>query len=132
MQGEHNHSSTKEHITIFEEYRNAIKLPPEEKTEFAIFQNSWSLVAAGIETTGYTLTTAHYHLLANPDCCRRLKQELASVWPDEDLDSIPPWTTLEKLPYVKAVLHESLRLSIGVMARLSRVNHHEPMKYKDW
>jgi cytochrome P450 len=69
------------------------KLPPSEKTEEVLFENAQMLVGAGFETTGFTLSTAHYHVLANPDVCRRLKKELTDIWPDND--ATPPWTTLE-------------------------------------
>jgi len=42
---------------------------------------------------------------------------LRAAWPDADLDRIPPWSTLDQLPNLKAVLRESLCLSISVMAR---------------
>jgi cytochrome P450 len=85
-------SEDSEQTTIFEEYmRN--KLPLSEKTEEVLFENAQMLVGAGFETTGFTLSTAHYHVLANPDVCRRLKKELTDIWPDND--ATPPWTTLE-------------------------------------
>ena len=130
MSEDYRPSPDQEHITIFEEYKRNNNIPPKDKTELAIFENAVSIVAAGIETTAYTLITAHYHLLANPKMATRLRAELREAWPNES--RIPTWTALEKLPYLKAVLQESLRLSIGVSARLSRINHKSAMQYGDW
>lgn len=69
-------------------------------------------------------------MLANPKVCRRLKIELANDWPD--IDAIPSWTTLERLPYLKAVLQESLRPSVRVFSRLPRVNHNSSLRYGNW
>ena len=129
LHGSHLSSKDHEHTTIFEEYlRN--KLPPSEKTEAVLFDNAQMLVGAGFETTGFTLSTAHYHVLANPDVHRRLKKELEDAWPDPD--TIPLWTRLERLPFLRAVIQESLRLSVGVMSRLPRVNRHSSIRYGDW
>jgi cytochrome P450 len=129
LSGDYKQTTTQEHSTIFAEFLNN-NLPPEEKTEEKIMDNASLLVGSGFETTSYTLSTAHFHLLANPDILLRLKKELASIWPEDG--TIPPWTTLEKLPYFKAVIQESLRMSMGAMTRLSWVNHHESIKYGEW
>ena len=93
-------------------------------------RNAGLLTAAGFETTGYTLTTASYHLLANPDMKVRLKKELLDAWPDVNV--IPAWSDLEKLPYLAAVLKESLRMSNGVMSRLPRINKVTKMQFGEW
>ena len=127
----HKSSAEYEHTnrTIFEEYMSN-RLPPSDKAEDVLFENAQMLVGAGFETTGSTLSTAHYHALANPQVCRRLKTELANIWSDPQ--AIPAWNALESLPYLNAVIQESLRLSVGVMSRLPRVNHQSSMRYGDW
>ncbi|KAI4254498.1 MAG: hypothetical protein LQ352_003073 [Teloschistes flavicans] len=85
------------------------------------------LLAAGFETTGFTLTTATYHILANPSILLQLQQELQSHIPSAS--NIPPWRTLSKLPYLSAVVKESLRLSLGASARLPRVNKAKEMVF---
>jgi cytochrome P450 len=88
------------------------------------------MISAGFETTGFTIETAVYHLLTTPSLWFRLKQELVEAWPDEQ--DMPYLATLEKLPYLKAVVQESLRLSIGVMARLPRINRSGSMTCGEW
>ncbi|KAK5127636.1 hypothetical protein LTR85_006977 [Meristemomyces frigidus] len=130
VQREHKIEGGHPHPTVFEQYINDPKLPPEEKTDKMLQQNALMLVAAGLETTGFALSTATYHILANPAVGRRLKAELVGIWPKDG--SLPSWTQLEKLPYLTACLKESLRLSVGVMSRLHRVNKHRPIQYKQW
>ena len=45
---------------------------------------------------------------------------------------MPRWTELEKLPYLTAIITESLRMSMGAMARLPRKNTKEDMVYQNW
>lgn len=88
------------------------------------------LLAAGFETTGFTLTTATYHILANPAILSRLRQELYSGIPLPD--HIPSWQALSKFPYLSAIIKESLRLSLGASARLPRVNSEREISYGNW
>jgi cytochrome P450 len=132
LSGKHKDQSSnqQEHSTIFAEYLTT-NIPLSEKTEDKILNDAIMLVGAGFETTGYTLQTATYHILANSSIHQTLKTELASIW-SEDPNTIPDWNTLEKLPYLRAVIQESPRMSVGVMSRLQRINHHENMRYGEW
>ena len=116
------------HKTVFHEVLQS-KLPASEKTEETMYMDAGLVLGAGFETTGFVLTTATFHVLANPHILLRLKKELAGVWPEDG--SIPPWTTLEKLLYLTAVIHEALRIGTAP-GRLSRVNNHSDMQYKGW
>ena len=119
-----------ERHTVFEEY-TMNKLPADEKTPTRVFQVAIMIVGAGFGNTAYTLDVGHFHICANPEIYARLKKELQEAWPDED--SPPPSVAaLEKLPYLGACVKESLRLAIGPMTRLQRVNHHSTMRYGDW
>lgn len=115
--------------SIFHEYAHA-DLAPEDLTERAITQMAGLLVGAALETTGATLSACHYYLCANPIICGKLRAELAMVWTGKP--SGPSWKTLDKLPYLKGVINEALRLSPSVMGRMARVNHQTDMKIKDW
>ncbi|KAF2842833.1 putative cytochrome P450 [Patellaria atrata CBS 101060] len=105
-------------------------LPSQEKTFERLAVEANGLVAAGFETTAATLSTATYFVLANPQVHAKLVEELQERIPD--LNEIPLYSTLEKFPYLWAVVKESLRISIGAISRLPRVNPKEPMRYKDW
>lgn len=82
-------------------------LPPEEKTLKRLSIEANSLLAAGFETTGAVLTHMTYSILADPQRRRKLVKELHEAIPDPR--DIPSWQTLEKLPYLTAVIKETLR-----------------------
>jgi hypothetical protein len=128
------------HPTIFTSIQLS-KLPARDKTEQSLFDNAGLFITAGFETTGFALSLATFHLLANPSICAKLKAELATTFPplptstsstEANETLIPPWTTLEKLPYLHAVIQESLRMSVGVMGRLQRINKKEDMRFGKW
>lgn len=70
-----------------------------------------------------------YHVLANPDKLSKLKKELAVATPDPN--SLPTLAEVEKLPYLSAVIQESIRLHPGATMRGSRVSPDEPLHYID-
>ncbi|KAI9815380.1 MAG: hypothetical protein M1832_005519 [Thelocarpon impressellum] len=79
---------------------------------------SFVMLSAAADTTGNAMTVAAYHVIRNEAMYRRLTAELKDAFPDPSarLDL----TTLEKLPYLTAVIKEGLRMSFGVIGRLPR------------
>ncbi|MBK9259542.1 MAG: cytochrome P450 [Polyangiaceae bacterium] len=63
-----------------------------------------TLLFAGHETTGIALAWAIYWLLRNPDCMARAMAEI------DALGAHPEPDALARLPYLDAVVHETLRL----------------------
>ncbi|OQE11805.1 hypothetical protein PENVUL_c002G00935 [Penicillium vulpinum] len=76
-------------------------------------------LVAGEESTANTLIHGTFHILSNPQIKSRLQQELSSVILDGH--PMPTAETLEKLPYLRAVVKESLRFSHGAPGRLPRI-----------
>ncbi|KAK7905311.1 hypothetical protein LTR67_000031 [Exophiala xenobiotica] len=76
---------------------------------------------AGTDTTAHALTTGTWFLLKNPMILARLRKELCFAIVDVDSPTILSWIELEKLPFLRAIIKESLRLSFGVPGRLPRV-----------
>lgn len=103
-------------------------LSDKEKSTSRVADEALAVVAAGTETTSWALTVMTYHLLSNPEILERLTQELQRTV--NDPRRLPSWTVLEKLPYLSAVIQESLRLSYGVSARTARVATHEDLVYQ--
>lgn len=73
-------------------------------------------VNAGSDTTAIAMTNALYHLLRNPAKLHRLQSELSSVLPPPTTktnvkDAIASYDSVRHLPYLRAVLDESLRLT---------------------
>ncbi|KAJ5192836.1 elymoclavine monooxygenase [Penicillium cf. viridicatum] len=81
--------------------------------------DSYNLLAAGMDTTSYTLSCATFYILESPDCTKRLRNELsdAGLSDSESLDL----KKIQNLPYLSAVIKEALRLSHGTPGYLPRV-----------
>lgn len=90
-------------------------LPAPEKTLLRLEQEGALLVLAGTESPAKSLNMLFYHLLANPQIMKKLREELSTV------AHPAPWAQLERLPYLTAVIEEAHRLSFGVTARTARI-----------
>jgi len=77
------------------------------------------LFAAGSHTVGTTLMVGAYYLLRSPEAKKRLEAEVRAAWPV--LDQPPSYEELEKLPFLTAVIKETLRLAVPTPAGLPRV-----------
>jgi len=82
-------------------------------------EEALSLIAASSDTVGNALTVATYHLLKNEFFLRRLEEELKGVIPG--VEKCPGYDELADLPWLTAVVKESLRMSHGLVGRLPRV-----------
>ncbi|KAL8726166.1 MAG: hypothetical protein Q9166_006883 [cf. Caloplaca sp. 2 TL-2023] len=118
--------------SIISSYLRKPTLPSDLRIGQPLHDTTIMLLAAGFETTGFTLTTATYHLLSsqNSHILQTLLAELYTAISDPSI--MPPWQELEKLPYLTAIIKESLRLSLGASARLPRINHHTQLQYAGW
>jgi cytochrome P450 len=87
---------------------------PQELTGDAVL-----MFLAGTDTTANALTLGTYRILANPAILSLLRAELDAAMPD--ISKFYAQAHLETLPYLRAVVKESLRLSYGTTARLMRI-----------
>ncbi|KAG6918541.1 hypothetical protein DXG01_013631 [Tephrocybe rancida] len=87
----------------------------------SLIDEARSMVIAGTETVGNTCAVGTFRILSDPGVYARLVKELHQAWPD--VEARVGFETLEKLPYLTAVIKESLRLSHGVVSPLPRVVH---------
>ncbi|CAG2175247.1 unnamed protein product, partial [Oppiella nova] len=85
-------------------------------TEDEILANSWIFFQAGYETTASTLTFASYELALNEDIQQKLYEEVMSA---VDTKGEIDYDLLARLPYLDAVISETLRLHSPVL-RLGR------------
>jgi len=74
---------------------------------------------AGSDTVGNTCTVATYHVLNKKPVHAKLMECLRGAWPDREAP--PKYETLEKLPYLTAVIKESLRMAHGIVTPLPRI-----------
>jgi cytochrome P450 len=116
------------HPTVFQELISG-SLPASEKETLRLQDEAQLVVAAGVTTTGWALSTAAFHIIDNPPIFEKLRKELESAIPDP---SAPlNWTELEKLPYLTGCVRESVRMSYAVTTRNPRL-FSKSMAYKDW
>ena len=85
----------------------------------SLYEEGQALMFGGGDTVGNTLMVGIHHLLQRPATLRTLKEELSAAWPVVSHE--PALSDLEKLPYLNAVIKESLRMSSGVVSGLLRV-----------
>ncbi|KAI1329342.1 cytochrome P450 [Xylariaceae sp. FL0255] len=103
----------------------ASNLPASEKEFKRIFDDVATITGAGFETTTGAVRVALFHVFDNKEILHRLRTELATVDTRE-------LKALEQLPYLKAVLLESLRISPAQGTRLSRIASDRDLYYKEW
>ncbi|KAF8862114.1 cytochrome P450 oxidoreductase [Acephala macrosclerotiorum] len=77
-------------------------------------------VFGGADSTAITLRTVFYHLLKSPHTMEALLKELDEAHFSRD-DGIALWKEARELPYLTAVIQESLRLHPAVGLPLERV-----------
>ncbi|KAI4212437.1 MAG: hypothetical protein LQ351_004870 [Letrouitia transgressa] len=106
-------------------------LPAEEKTAQRLGQEGFVAIAAGGETCARMMSNAIFYILANRDhVLPTLAQELEEVMPT--LTCRPELKTLERLPYLTAVIRETLRLTALITSRLPLVAPDQVLRYKDF
>ncbi|CAD6449307.1 5333bc3a-fea7-453e-b3a7-b6ab6420774a [Sclerotinia trifoliorum] len=114
--------------TIFEGVLSS-KLPDEEKTNLRLAHEAQLVVFAGEGTTAYTLQSALFQLLANPKEFEKVKAEILSATTVGDI--LPSLSEVESLPYLNAVIQETIRIHPGVVSRLPRVSPKIPTVFHD-
>lgn len=86
----------------------------------SLYEESQALMFAGSDTTGHALMVGTFHLINKQSTVRTtLREELLNAWPDLEVE--PSLRSLEKLPYLNAVIKEALRMDSGVVSGLARI-----------
>lgn len=83
---------------------NSIK--EKKLSEFEIYCQAFIFLLGGYETTAALLTHVTYSLAVHPDVQEKLYQEVMATLPDSDIN----YDDLQKLPFLDAVINETLRL----------------------
>lgn len=79
-----------------------------------------TVISGGVESVAHTAVYAAVFVGQDRTIPNRLRVELEQIWPDP-VGNIPDLAQLEKLPFLTAVLKESLRLAPGIPTPLPRV-----------
>ncbi|KAJ0417671.1 cytochrome P450 [Aspergillus carlsbadensis] len=119
----------------------AESVPPAERSIERLIVEPVTMLVAGTDTTARAASVALFHLANNPLTLRTLRKELFEAFPvsadkASSSSSSCSWSerdisisSLEKLPYLTAVIHESLRVAQPVFFRSPRLAA-EPLTYK--
>ena len=94
-------------VTLFRHIVNS-DLPPSEMHEDRLMQEAMVLIGAGTSTVSRALEFVCYYIIANEGIRFKLQEELCEPMAEYP-DKIPSWSRLEKLPYLNAIIKESLR-----------------------
>ncbi|KAF2277506.1 cytochrome P450 3A3 [Westerdykella ornata] len=93
------------------------KLGREELTAEALTQ-----LIAGSDTTSNTSCALLYHCLRNPDVITKLQEELDAALPDRsNTTAVPTYAAVKDLPYLDAVIKETMRIHSTSSLGLPRV-----------
>lgn len=112
-----NHDTDRKDFTTYiQRYNDERGMTREE-----IISTSGVLLVAGSETTATLLSGATYYLLSNPVVLKKLQAEIRDAF--QSADDITPLSVRSpgKLPYLEAVLTESLRMYPPIPASLPRM-----------
>ncbi|KAI3333842.1 cytochrome P450 [Ustulina deusta] len=124
------HRNPKDRFAVFRTLLQHNSLPPHEKRFDRISHEAVTLLAAGGETTASTLMMAVYFILTDKNnVLSRLREEVDSLMSTGV--SRPSVADLERLPWLTAIIKETLRIST-ITARLTRVAPEEALQFNDW
>ncbi|DAA75510.1 TPA_exp: Uncharacterized protein A8136_1584 [Trichophyton benhamiae CBS 112371] len=118
------------HASLFH-YIATSDMPESERSPERLAKEAQVLLGGGTASTARTIGFTSFYIMSNPNIRSRLEDELRDVmadWPQR----VPSWAELEKLPFLQALIKESLRLSYGVMHRLPRISPDVPIQYKQY
>ncbi|KAL8813202.1 MAG: hypothetical protein Q9200_000431 [Gallowayella weberi] len=115
--------------SMMQAFMDSPTLPESDKTPSRIKAEAQIAIGAGTLTTTHALKAATYHILANPDIHDKLMTELEAQIPDPAKP--PSLRVLEQMPYLSAIMHETLRIFYGNSHRLQRIFPSRVVTYKD-
>lgn len=92
-----------------------------------IMADSNMMMNAGSDTTAAALSSTIYHLISNPACLAKLRNEVEACFPfhgEEDAEEgLLPYSSVCELPYLRACIDETLRLRPPIAYQLPRLVH---------
>ncbi|CAD6576468.1 MAG: hypothetical protein ASARMPREDX12_007896 [Alectoria sarmentosa] len=105
--------------TIFYDVLTNDQVRPQEKETDHLQDEAQTIIAAGTVTTGHILAIVSFYLVSNLPVLGKLQTEIENLM--SKTGPSPKWQQLEQLPYLTAVITESLRIGYGVSHRLQRL-----------
>jgi len=87
----------------------------------SLYEESQALMFGGGDTTANVVMIGAFYLMKRPDLVKRLKDELKEYWPELGDRKEPKLSVLEQMPFLNAVIKESLRIGPGIPSGLPRI-----------
>lgn len=81
-----------------------------EKSDIVIMMVTMQNIFAGSDTTSISLTAVYFNLVTRPEVQTKLRAEIDAAYASGELSEPPTFAESQKLPYLQAVIKESLRL----------------------
>ncbi|KAH8700030.1 putative flavonoid 3-hydroxylase [Phaeosphaeriaceae sp. PMI808] len=117
--------------TIFQSCLKSRHLDADEKKLSRLAQEAFTIIVAGGETTARVLTTATFYMVEHKErIMPRLRDEFHSI--SSDLSEELSLKALEQLPWLSAIIKESLRITALVTSRLPLISPDSPLHYGEW
>lgn len=110
-----------DHQDILAKLLEVQKQRPEEMNDTNVLSMATSNITAGSDTTAISTRSVIYHLLKNPDCKRKLVEELDTQVKEVKSTKAFTLDQTKHMPYLQACLYEGLRLHPAVGMSLPRV-----------
>ncbi|OQE08993.1 hypothetical protein PENFLA_c121G03101 [Penicillium flavigenum] len=102
--------------------RKILELEAAHKVEMKnVFDACGSNIGAGSDTTGITLSAAIYYLYRNPDKLAKLREEIDTMTSNGLISDPVTYHQAKDMPYLNAVIKETLRIHPAVGTILPRI-----------
>ncbi|KAL1958667.1 hypothetical protein VTO42DRAFT_4010 [Malbranchea cinnamomea] len=106
-------------------FLKAQELRPDFMNDTRVLGMATSMAFAGSDTTAISLSAVFYYLLKNPQCYKKLLEELGQAVKLGTIENRPTglvsWSESQKLPYLDACIKEALRLHPAAGLPLERI-----------
>ncbi|EXJ75924.1 uncharacterized protein A1O5_00432 [Cladophialophora psammophila CBS 110553] len=97
------------------------KAKPVDFDEAALISMTASNIAAGSDTTAISLRSMIYYLLKNPNCMKKLVQEIDKATERMPPHSVVTYEQASSMSYLQAVMNEAMRIHSIVGHNMQRV-----------
>lgn len=94
---------------------------PDAFTSYHVLTGCTANMVAGSDTTAISLSAILYYLLTNPECLQKLRAEIKSCEEQGNLSEFPTFQESQQMPYLQAIVKETLRMHPATGLPLERV-----------
>ncbi|KAH6972493.1 cytochrome P450 [Ilyonectria sp. MPI-CAGE-AT-0026] len=94
---------------------------PDAFTSYHVLTGCSANMVAGSDTTAISLSAILYYLLTNPECLQKLRAEIRSCEEQGNLSEFPTFQESQQMPYLQAIVKETLRMHPATGLPLERV-----------